>query len=47
MPIKVGDIEIHLGPQEQGGADSLVDPIIAFIQRAEKRQNLMIAVQDC
>ena len=31
MPIKVGDIEVHLGPQEQGADDSLIDPIIAFI----------------
>ena len=46
MPIKVGDIEMHLGPKEQGGADSLIDPIIAFIKRAKRRQNLMIAVQE-
>ncbi len=46
MPIKVGDIEMYLGPKEQGGPDSLIDPIIAFIKRAKKRQNLMIAVQE-
>ena len=46
MPITVGKIELHLGPQEQGGPDSLIDPIIAFIRRAKKRQNLMIAVQE-
>jgi phosphatidylserine/phosphatidylglycerophosphate/cardiolipin synthase-like enzyme len=46
MPIKVGDIELYLGPKEQGGADSLIDPIVAFIKRAKKRQNLMIAVQE-
>jgi phosphatidylserine/phosphatidylglycerophosphate/cardiolipin synthase-like enzyme len=46
MPIKVGDIELYLGPKEQGGADSLIDPIIAFIKHAKKRQNLMIAVQE-
>jgi phosphatidylserine/phosphatidylglycerophosphate/cardiolipin synthase-like enzyme len=46
MPIKVGDIELHLGPKEQGSDDSLIDPIIAFIKRAKKRQNLMIAVQE-
>ncbi len=46
MPITVGDIELHLGPQEQGGADSLLDPILAFIKRARRRQNLMIAVQE-
>lgn len=46
MSIKIGDIELHLGPKEQGGDDSLIDPIIAFINRAKKRQNLMIAVQE-
>lgn len=46
MPLKVGDIEVHLGPQEQGGPDSLLDPILAFIGRAKSRQNLMIAVQE-
>jgi len=46
MPIKVGDIEIYLGPKELGGADSLIEPIIAFIKRAKKRQSLMIAVQE-
>ena len=46
MPISVGDIELHLGPKEQGGADSLSEPIVAFIKRSKKRQNLMIAVQE-
>ena len=46
MPINVGDIEVHLGPKEQGGPDSLVDPILTFIKRAKKSQNLMIAVQE-
>ncbi|MEO1028354.1 MAG: phospholipase D-like domain-containing protein [Pseudomonadota bacterium] len=46
MPVKVGDISLFLGPQEQGGADSLVDPIVEFIDRAQVRQKLMIAVQE-
>ena len=46
MPTIVGDIELHLGPREQGGPDSLLDPIIAFINRARKKQNLMIAIQE-
>ena len=46
MPISVGDIELHLGPKEQGGDDSLSKPIVAFIERSKKRQNLMIAVQE-
>lgn len=46
MPIQVGDIELYLGPHEQGGPDSLIEPILAFIRRAKKRQNLMIAVQE-
>lgn len=46
MPIEVGNIKVYLGPQEQGGPDSLIDPILAFINQAKKRQNLMIAVQE-
>ncbi len=46
MPITVGDIALHLGPKEQGGADSLSEPIIAFINRSKRRQNLMIAIQE-
>ncbi len=46
MPIREGNITIHLGPQEQSAPDSLVDPIIAFIDSAKRRQKLMIAVQE-
>jgi phosphatidylserine/phosphatidylglycerophosphate/cardiolipin synthase-like enzyme len=46
MPITEGKITVHLGPMEQGGPDSLVDPIVAFIDKAKKRQKLMIAVQE-
>ncbi|EBA05055.1 Phosphatidylserine/phosphatidylglycerophosphate/ cardioli pin synthase and related enzyme [Rhodobacteraceae bacterium HTCC2150] len=46
MPITTGDMTVHYGPQEHGGADSLLAPIIAFIDRAKRRQNLMIAVQE-
>ena len=46
MPITRGDITIHLGPAEQGGPDSLLDPIVDFINKAKKRQKLQIAVQE-
>ncbi len=46
MPLQVGDIEVYLGPLEQGGADSLLKPIVDFIGRAGHRQKLMIAVQE-
>lgn len=46
MPIRAGDIEVHLGPTEQGGPDSLIAPIVGFIDGARRRQNLMIAVQE-
>lgn len=46
MSVKVGDIEVYLGPQEQGGDDSLIKPIVDFIDKAKKRQRLMIAVQE-
>lgn len=46
MPITVGDIQVFLGPQEHGGPDDLLAPIIAFISSAKKRQNLMIAIQE-
>ena len=46
MPTTVGDIEVFMGPQAFGGADDLLPPILEFIGRAKKRQNLMIAVQE-
>ncbi len=46
MPLVEGDIKIHYGPAEQGAPDSLVDPIVDFIDRARRRQRLMIAVQE-
>lgn len=46
MPIVQGDIEIYLGPREQGGPDSLLEPIVKFIDDARSGQTLMIAVQE-
>ena len=46
MPIQIGNITVHLGPREQGAADDLLAPIVEFIGRATRRQNLMIAVQE-
>ncbi|MCG8393445.1 MAG: phospholipase D-like domain-containing protein [Pseudomonadales bacterium] len=46
MPIRQGKITIHLGPQEQGGPDDLMQPIVDFIDSARRRQSLMIAVQE-
>lgn len=46
MPITRGDISVHLGPVQQGAADSLLEPIVAFIDKAKKKQKLQIAVQE-
>ncbi len=46
MPLVHGGFELHLGPVEQGGPDSLIDPIVNFINQARARQKLMIAVQE-
>ncbi len=46
MPVIIDNFELHLGPQQQGAPDSLLDPIIGFIGAAKSRQNLMIAVQE-
>ena len=46
MPLQVGDITIYHGPQAHGAPDDLAAPIIEFIGRAKKRQNLMIAIQE-
>jgi hypothetical protein len=46
MPITQGDITLHLGPQEQGGPDSLVRAIIDFVDAAKAKQKLQIAVQE-
>ena len=45
MPEKIGiNIELYMGPKEVGGPDNLLDPIIKFIDGAQKR--LLIAVQE-
>ena len=47
MPIEIDNtIKVYFGPEEQGGKDSLLQPILDFIGQAKKRQNLMIAVQE-
>jgi phosphatidylserine/phosphatidylglycerophosphate/cardiolipin synthase-like enzyme len=46
MAVKVGDISVYLGPQEQGGEDSLLKPLVDFIDKSKKKQKLMIAVQE-
>lgn len=46
MPIIEGNIAVYLGPQQQAGPDSLLEPIIEFINKAKKRQKLKIAVQE-
>ena len=46
MPFTEGNIILHLGPTEQGAPDSLITPIIEFINKAKRRQKLMIAVQE-
>ena len=46
MPLKIGNIEVYLGPQEQGAPDSLITPIVDFINSAKPRQKLMIAIQE-
>ena len=44
MPMKIGNLEMFMGPQEVGGPDDLKKTIIDFINGAEKR--LDIAVQE-
>ncbi|WP_425038464.1 phospholipase D-like domain-containing protein [Primorskyibacter sp. S187A] len=46
MAIEVGDIKVYHGPAAHGGPDDLLAPILGFIARAKKRQNLMIAIQE-
>jgi len=46
MPITQGNISLYLGPKEQGGPDSLLEPIIEFIDLAKSGQKLMIAIQE-
>ena len=44
MPIKVDNVEIHMGPKHIGAPDDLEDAIVGFINGAKKR--LDIAVQE-
>lgn len=46
MPVTEGNIKVFFGPAEQGGDDSLLDPIIDFIDKAREKQKLIIAVQE-
>lgn len=44
MPEKIGNIELYMGPSEVGGKDNLLNPIVEFINKAQKR--LFIAAQE-
>jgi len=44
MPVKVGKVEFHAGPQQVGAPDDLESVIVNFIDGAQKR--LEIAVQE-
>ena len=44
MPLKIGNIELYMGPKSLGGPDDLRQAIVCFIDKAEKR--LDIAVQE-
>lgn len=44
MPKTIGNIELYMGPDTVGGKDNLLNPIIDFIDGAQKR--LFIAVQE-
>lgn len=44
MPLKIGNIELYMGPKQLGGNDDLLNPIVEFIDRAQKK--LFIAVQE-
>lgn len=44
MAVKIGNVELYMGPKEVGGPDDLKETIISFIDGAKK--NLDIAVQE-
>ncbi|MEO1053633.1 MAG: phospholipase D-like domain-containing protein [Bacteroidota bacterium] len=44
MPLTIGNFELHMGPKQLGAPDDLKQPIIDFIDKAEKR--LDVAVQE-
>lgn len=44
MPKTIGNIELYMGPATLGGKDNLLDPIVNFIDGAQKK--LFIAVQE-
>lgn len=46
MSINEKNIDVYLGPLEQNAPDSLIIPIVEFIDKAKKKQKLMIAVQE-
>lgn len=44
MPVKIENVELHMGPREVGGPDDLKQTIVDFINKAKKR--LYVAVQE-
>ncbi len=44
MSIEIGNVELHMGPEEVGGPDNLQKVIVDFIDGAQKR--LFVAVQE-
>ena len=47
MPIKIGNIELYMGPREVGGPDDLRKVIVDFIDGATKRLDIAVQELDC
>ncbi|MGL1900695.1 MAG: phospholipase D-like domain-containing protein [Fibrobacterales bacterium] len=46
MSYSARSFKLYLGPKEQSGPDSLLEPIIGFIDDAKPRENLCVALQE-
>ncbi len=47
MPMKIGNIEMLMGPHQAGGPDNLEEAIVGFIDKAKKRLEVAVQELDC
>jgi phosphatidylserine/phosphatidylglycerophosphate/cardiolipin synthase-like enzyme len=47
MSLKIGNVELYMGPKEAGAPDDLKDVIVKFIEGAQKRLDIAVQELDC
>ena len=47
MPMKIGNVELYMGPKEVGGKDDLCETIVKFIDGTKKKLDIAVQELDC